>query len=147
MTIDRLNIIQTTTTSTINKAKTNNVENNTANTDIKLNNSIPNQDLNSQIGLTRTKQRMLDVVSMVETYAKDMKSTILDTKYLTEGFKYGNSYFDRMRDIVTKKKANGNANLNIAQRIDKSSSLNTDLFMAELYQFKDSPEVKEETGR
>ena len=147
MTIDRLNIIQTTTTSTINKAKTNNVENNTANTDIKLNNSIPNQDLNSQIGLTRTKQRMLDVVSMVETYAKDMKSTILDTKYLTEGFKYGNSYFDRMRDIVTKKKANGNANLNIAQRIDKSSSLNTDLFMAELYQFKDSPEVKEELTR
>jgi len=93
--------------------------------------------LENQIGQTILRSNLSEILDNLDSFKAEIKHSIKDAKLLTENFKYSNTYEDRLR------KYSGRQYRNIANRIDNSSSLKADLFMAALWEQRQQPELKE----
>jgi hypothetical protein len=93
--------------------------------------------LETQIGQTIVRTNLNEILDNLDSFTAEIKHSIKDAKLLTEDFKYSNTYENRLREY------SGRSYSNIANRIDNSSSLQTDLFMAAIWEQRHQPELKE----
>ena len=93
--------------------------------------------LETQIGQTIVRTNLNEILDNLDSFTAEIKHSIKDAKLLTEDFKYSNTYENRLREY------SGRSYSNIANRIDNSSSLKTDLFMAAIWEQRHQPELKE----
>lgn len=91
----------------------------------------------TQIGQTILRSNLSEILDNLDSFKAKIKHSIEDAKLLTGNFKYSNTYESRLREY------SGRQYSNIANRIDNSSSLKTDLFMAALWEQRQQPELKE----
>ena len=95
----------------------------------------------TQIGQTilraNSSKNLSEVLDKLDSFTAEIQDSIKDVKLLTKDFKYSNCYDHNLR------KCSGRLYSNIANRIDNSSSLQTDLFMAAIWEQRQNPELKE----
>jgi hypothetical protein len=93
--------------------------------------------LKTQIGQTILRTNLNEVLDKFESFKAEIQDSIKDVKLLTEDFKYSGSYENNLR------KYSDRSYSNIANRSNNSSSLQTDLFMAAIWEQRHQPELKE----
>ncbi|NBV99330.1 MAG: hypothetical protein EBR67_07465, partial [Proteobacteria bacterium] len=92
--------------------------------------------LQTQIGQTIIRTNLSEILDNLDSFTAEIKHSIKDAKLLA-GNNFNGDYEGCLR------KYTGRLYSNIANRIDNSSSLKTDLFMAAIWEQRHQPELKE----
>ncbi len=91
--------------------------------------------LETQIGQTIVRTNLNEILDNLDSFTAEIKHSINDAKLLSEDFKYRGIYKKCLSEY------SGRSYSNIANRIDNSSSLKTDLFMAAIWEQRHQPEL------